>query len=71
MHDDAISPLLAATFTLSRCHYVDTLNYHPKHQKPLRKCNLKGCNKMHSHNGGACCPEHHKMWMNQTKEVSQ
>ena len=28
--------------------------------KPMRKCLLKGCEKMHNHNGGYCCAEHCK-----------
>ena len=30
-------------------------------EKPLRKCSLKGCDTMHSHNGGYCCAEHSRM----------
>ena len=26
--------------------------------KPIRKCRLKDCTRMTSHNGGYCCPKH-------------
>lgn len=29
-----------------------------KKSKQLQKCGLSGCDKMHDHNGGYCCPEH-------------
>ena len=29
--------------------------------KPKRKCRLKGCDILTSHNGGYCCAEHHAM----------
>jgi len=29
-----------------------------REKRDMRKCRLPGCEVMHSHNGGYCCPEH-------------
>jgi hypothetical protein len=52
-------PVLRTMISLS----YDGYQGRPRYQKPLRKCVLEGCNVMHRHNGGACCSEHHKLWM--------
>lgn len=43
-------------------------------EKPLRRCLLPGCGKMHRHNGGYCCAEHcreHRGRIRKDKEVSR
>ena len=38
-----------------------------KREKPLRRCLLPGCDRMHRHNGGYCCAEHCREHRSKTK----
>ena len=63
--DSILSQLCLSAWTLGKVVGVQrTTETH----KPLRKCSLKGCETLHSHNGGYCCAEHSRKADN-VKEV--